>query len=45
MKSITFQNLSKDGLNNISKTVIKLAETEKLEAHANAVKIRIKDES
>ena len=45
MKSITFQNLSKDGLKNISKTVIKLAETEKLEAHANAVKIRIKDES
>lgn len=41
MKGITFQELSKKGLNNISKTVIELAETEKLQAHANAVKIRL----
>lgn len=41
MKGITFQELSKQGLNNISKTVIELAETEKLQAHANAVKIRL----
>ncbi|MFZ1291156.1 MAG: histidinol dehydrogenase [Melioribacteraceae bacterium] len=42
MKAITFQELSKVGLENISKTVIELAETEKLQAHANAVKIRLK---
>lgn len=42
MKSITFQQLSKDGLNNISNTVVELAETETLMAHANAVKIRLK---
>jgi len=41
MKGITFQELTKTGLKNISKTVITLAESEKLQAHANAVKIRI----
>ena len=41
MKGITFQELSKEGLENISKTVIELAKTEKLQAHANAVKIRL----
>lgn len=41
MKGITFQELSKKGLNNIAGTVIELAETEKLQAHANAVKIRL----
>lgn len=41
IKSITFQKLSYEGLKEISNTVIKLAETEKLDAHANAVKIRI----
>ncbi|MDX1701906.1 MAG: histidinol dehydrogenase, partial [Melioribacteraceae bacterium] len=41
MKGITFQELSKEGLKNISETVIELAETEELEAHANAVKIRL----
>lgn len=41
MKAVTFQKLSKKGLSNISETVINLAETEKLQAHANAVKIRL----
>ena len=41
MKGITFQELSKKGLKNISESVIVLAETEKLQAHANAVKIRL----
>ncbi|MFH0735889.1 MAG: histidinol dehydrogenase [bacterium] len=41
MKPITFQMLTKQGLKNISKSVIKLAETEQLEAHANAIKIRL----
>ena len=42
MKAITYQKLTKAGLRNISKTVINLAETEKLQAHANAVKVRLK---
>jgi len=41
MKSITFQKLSKDGLKKIAQTVITLAEVEKLQAHANAIKIRL----
>lgn len=41
MKGITFQDLTLKGLRDISKTVIELAETEKLQAHANAVKIRL----
>lgn len=41
MKAITFQELDIDGLKNISQTVIELAETEKLQAHTNAVKIRL----
>jgi histidinol dehydrogenase len=42
MKGITFQEVSKKGLEKIAKTVIELAETEKLQAHSNAVKIRLK---
>lgn len=44
MKGITFQELSKEGLENISNTVIELAKAEKLEAHANAVEIRLKND-
>lgn len=43
MKSITFQKLTKSGLNKISNTVIKMAEAEKLTAHANAVKLRLEN--
>ncbi|MCK9279856.1 MAG: histidinol dehydrogenase [Melioribacteraceae bacterium] len=39
-KSITFQELSKKGLETISDTIITLAEIEKLDAHANAIKVR-----
>jgi len=42
MKAITFQKLTRKGLQNISQTVIKMAEAEKLDAHANAVKVRLK---
>jgi len=42
MKTMTLQKLSKKGLVNISETVIKMAEAEKLEAHANAVKVRLR---
>ncbi len=42
MKSITFQELSKVGLTNISNTIEILAETEGLFAHKNAVSIRLR---
>lgn len=42
MKSVTFQNLTKEGLRNISETIQTLAETEGLIAHKNAVSIRLK---
>jgi len=42
MKSITFQNLTREGLKRISSAVETLAETEGLTAHKNAVTIRIK---
>lgn len=36
-------SISKEGIKELSKTIIKLAETEGFEAHAKTVKIRIKD--
>lgn len=41
IKKITFQKLSKEGLQEISKTVERMAEAEGLEAHLNAVKVRL----
>src|SRR5215203_4204680 len=40
VKKITYQKLSKAGLENISNTVIEMAEAEGLKAHANAVRVR-----
>lgn len=42
-KSITFQNISKEGLLNIGETIELMAEAEGLQAHKNAVSIRLKD--
>ncbi len=42
-KKITFQQLTKQGLQNISKAVTTLADAEGLQAHANAVLVRLKD--
>lgn len=42
-KSITFQKISKEGLYNIGETIELMAEAEGLQAHKNAVSIRIKD--
>lgn len=42
VKKITFQNLSKEGLQNLGKTIELMAEAEGLLAHKNAVSIRIK---
>jgi histidinol dehydrogenase len=41
VKKITFQHISKQGIQNIGKTIITMAEAEGLDAHANAVKIRL----
>jgi histidinol dehydrogenase len=41
VKKITFQKLDTEGLKNIASTVITMAEAEQLQAHANAVKVRL----
>ncbi|HXB09874.1 MAG TPA: histidinol dehydrogenase, partial [Puia sp.] len=41
VKKITFQQLSPEGLVNIGGTVVEMAKAEGLEAHANAVSIRL----
>ncbi|QNA42922.1 histidinol dehydrogenase [Lacibacter sediminis] len=43
VKKITYQKLTKEGLQHIGKAVELMAEAEGLEAHANAVKKRIQD--
>jgi len=42
IKKITFQELSKEGINNIGNAIEIMAETEELIAHKNAVSIRLK---
>lgn len=41
VKKITLQKLTKEGLHQIANTVVLMAEAEGLDAHANAVKIRV----
>ena len=41
VKKITYQKLTQDGLQQISSAVIAMAEAEGLDAHANAVKVRM----
>ena len=43
VKKITFQQLTEMGLKNIAQTVILMAEGEQLDAHAQAVSIRVKE--
>ncbi len=43
LKHITSQQLTKEGLYKLGNTVMKLAEVEELEAHRNAVHVRVKD--
>lgn len=43
VKKITYQQLTKEGLLNISSSVMTMAEAEGLEAHKNAVAIRLKN--
>ena len=44
MHAITYQELSQEGLNSLSNTIIRMAEAEGLDAHANAVKVRVASE-
>lgn len=41
MRKITFQEITKEGLTNLSNAIILMAENEELQAHSNAVKVRI----
>lgn len=43
MKTMTFQKISKEGLLNIGETIELMAEAEGLQAHKNAVSIRLRD--
>jgi len=43
MKSMTFQKITKSGLRTLGKTIEIMAEAEGLQAHKNAVSIRLKD--
>ena len=45
IRKVTFQQISQEGLQLLGKTVITMAEAEGLDAHANAVKIRINNQS
>jgi histidinol dehydrogenase len=44
IKKVTFQQLTKEGLTNIGKTVMQMAQAEGLDAHKNAVAIRLKEQ-
>ncbi len=41
VKKITLQSITKEGLNNLGKSIVIMAEAESLQAHANAVKYRM----
>ena len=43
MKSITFQKISKEGINTIGKSIEIMAAAEGLQAHKNAVTLRLND--
>ncbi len=43
-KKITFQEITKEGLYNIGDTIMAMAEAEHLQAHSNAVAIRLKSD-
>ena len=40
-RKITFQHLTAQGVNSIGKAVVTMAENEQLEAHANAMRVRM----
>ena len=44
IRKVTFQQISKEGLTNLSNAITLMAENEELQAHSNAVKIRLQIE-
>lgn len=44
IRKVTFQQLTQEGLTNLSNAIILMAENENLMAHSNAVKVRLNDE-
>ncbi|HNZ61708.1 MAG TPA: histidinol dehydrogenase [Paludibacteraceae bacterium] len=44
MRKVTFQQISREGLSNLSNAIILMAENEGLYAHSNAVKVRLDEE-
>ncbi|MBR5234945.1 MAG: histidinol dehydrogenase [Bacteroidaceae bacterium] len=44
MHAITYQELTQSGLNALGTTIVQMAEAEGLDAHANAVKVRLSSE-
>jgi histidinol dehydrogenase len=44
VRKVTFQEISRDGLTNLSNAIILMAENEELQAHSNAVKIRLAED-
>lgn len=42
-RKITFQHLTKEGIESIGNAVVLMAENEQLEAHANAMRVRLED--
>ena len=45
MRKITYQELTRDGLGLLAPTIVAMAETEGLDAHALAVKVRVDEEA
>ena len=43
-RKVTFQHLTKEGIKSIGNAVVCMAENEQLEAHANAMRVRVMDE-
>ena len=44
IRKVTFQQITQEGLTNLSNAIILMAESEEMEAHSNAVKVRINEE-
>lgn len=44
VRKVTFQHITKEGLTNLSNAIILMAENEELQAHSNAVKVRLNEE-
>ncbi|MFA6581969.1 MAG: histidinol dehydrogenase, partial [Paludibacter sp.] len=44
IRKVTFQQITQEGLTNLSNAIILMAESEELQAHSNAVKIRLEQE-